>query len=206
MATIIYAPIISEARGKVADCVFAVWKGRPYIRQRVIPANPQTADQTAVRESLARCVDLWQSIEIQLKTIWNTYATGYRMSGFNKFMSQNRADEQVPSLLQVGCPNKLIDPAATFTPVTGVGAAGDIDCTWTGGTVGANYKAYILARETGKDEFTIEEVDTTLFSAGAVVLSDLEPDTSYDLYLLDEESVLHDFSLSKSGTATSKAA
>lgn len=205
MATIIFAPIISEARGKVSDCVFAVWKGRPYIRQRVIPANPQTAAQTAVRESLARCVDLWQSIENQLKEIWNTYATGYRMSGFNKFMSQNRADEQVPSLLQVGVPNPDIDPAATFTPSTGAGAAGDIDCVWTGGTVGANYYAYILCRKATLDDFTIEENDTVLFSAGAVTLSGLVAGATYDVYLLDEENVLHDFGLSKSGQCAAKA-
>ncbi len=205
MATIIFAPIISEARGKVSDCVFSIWKGRPYIRQRVIPANPQSAAQTAVRESLARCVDLWQSIENQLKVVWNTYATGYRMSGFNKFMSQNRADEQIPSLLQFGVPNTDIDPATTFTPVTGVGAAGDIDCAWTGGTVGANYYAYILCRKATLDEVTVEDTDATLFSAAAVTLSGLVAGATYDVYLLNEENVLHDFSISKSGQCSAKA-
>jgi len=205
MATIIYAPIISEARGKVADCVFSVWKGRPYIRQRVIPANPQTAAQTAVRESLARVVDLWQSIQIQLKEVWNTYGTGYRMSGFNMFMSQNRADEQVPSLLQVGVPNADLDPVVGFAAATGAGAGGDIDLTWTNGTVGADKKIYVLARKTLTDEFTLEDSDTTLVSADAYTISGLDADTEYDIYLLVEDCTNDLFSLSAAATATSKA-
>lgn len=205
MATIIFAPIISEARGKVSDCVFSIWKGRPYIRQRVIPANPQSAAQTAVRESLARCVDLWQSIENQLKAVWNTYATGYRMSGFNKFMSQNRADEQVPDPLQVGVPNADIDPASSLTAVTGVGVSGDIDLTWAGGTQGAGYYAYILARQFTKDEFTMEDSDTTLFSAEAYTISGLVAGMEYDIYLLDELIADNEFSLSKHDSAFSKA-
>jgi hypothetical protein len=39
-----------SASGTFADTLTAsIWKGRPYMRQRVIPANPQTALQLAVR-------------------------------------------------------------------------------------------------------------------------------------------------------------
>ncbi len=40
-------PIHSDsASGKLADAmVFAVWKGVKYVRQYVIPANPQSSDQ-----------------------------------------------------------------------------------------------------------------------------------------------------------------
>lgn len=42
-----------SASGTFADTLVAsIWKGRPYMRQRVIPANPRTAGQTAVRVTL----------------------------------------------------------------------------------------------------------------------------------------------------------
>ena len=42
-----------DASGTFADTLTASkWKGRNYIRQRVIPSNPQTTDQKAVRSIL----------------------------------------------------------------------------------------------------------------------------------------------------------
>lgn len=204
MAQVIFSPIISDLRGKVADAVFSVWKGRPYIRQRVIPANPQSDAQTAVRESLARCVDLWQSFQNQVKVVWNAYYTAYRMSGFNGFMQVNRADEQTPAILQLGRPNPDIDPATTFAAATGA-AAGEIDLTWTGGTQSADHKAYILTRKSGEDAFEVADADTTLFSAGSLTLSGLTAGATYDVYLLDEETVESDFSASKGDTADAHA-
>lgn len=42
-----------SASGSVADTItFSIWKGRPYVRELVTPANPQTAGQAAVRSIL----------------------------------------------------------------------------------------------------------------------------------------------------------
>lgn len=39
-----------DARGKFADAlVFSSWKGRPVVRQLVVPANPQSVDQQVAR-------------------------------------------------------------------------------------------------------------------------------------------------------------
>lgn len=47
-------PLLSlDASGSVADTMtFSKWKGRNYVRQRVTPSNPKTADQLAVRSIL----------------------------------------------------------------------------------------------------------------------------------------------------------
>ncbi len=195
MATIIYAPIISEARGAVADCVFSVWKGRPYIRQRVIPHNPKSDDQKAVRESLARCVYLWQSLELEITDYQDKYSTAYRYSGFNWFVKANRAAEQAGTELKIAPPNKLIDPVDTLADAGG-GASGSIVLTWANGTVGADYKVYILTRKTGDDEFVLAEKDTTLTSAGTVTITDLEAAATYDCFVLNEETLKSDFSAS----------
>lgn len=47
-------PLMSlSASGSIADTItFSIWKGRPYVRELVIPSNPQTAGQAAVRSIL----------------------------------------------------------------------------------------------------------------------------------------------------------
>lgn len=47
-------PLMSlDASGTVAETItFSKWKGRNYVRQRVIPSNPQTADQLEGRSIL----------------------------------------------------------------------------------------------------------------------------------------------------------
>ena len=203
MATIIFSPIISEARGKVSDVVFSVWKGRPYIRQRVIPANPQSAAQTLVRNSLSRVVQLWQSIEVQLKAVWNTYASGYQMSGFNMYMRQNRAQEQATSALAMTPANADIDAPATFT-LSNNSTTGQLLCDWTGGTSGASNYMFMLARAETANVFTIGEKETTTVATLSSILSGLVASTTYDIYLFIEDRSDDTFSVSKFAQAATK--
>ncbi|GAJ20648.1 unnamed protein product, partial [marine sediment metagenome] len=39
MARVLFTPMIAGLSGKVSDAVFARWKGRYYVRTRVIPAT-----------------------------------------------------------------------------------------------------------------------------------------------------------------------
>ena len=47
----ITGPMMSlDAQGTLGDAItFAKWKGRPYVRQRVIPSNPKTGAQLGRR-------------------------------------------------------------------------------------------------------------------------------------------------------------
>jgi hypothetical protein len=204
MARVTYSPLVTGVSGKVKDTVFSRWKGRAYIRARVTPSNPQTVAQTAVRTSLARCVDLWQSFQTQIKAAWDLYASPYSMSGYNKFVSANRADEQAGNELQTSPLNSLVDPADTFSAASGSGS-GEIDLTWTGGTVGAAYKAYVLVRVSGSDAFALADADTTLFSDGAYTITGLTPAATYQVYLTDEETAENLFSESMSDEAVALA-
>jgi len=201
MARISFSPLIVEASGKVKDTVFSRWKGRAYIRSRVTPANPQSASQTAVRESLARCVSLWQSMTADMYTNWNTYASPYSISGYNAFMRQNRADEQAGSVLQVTAQDSLLSGVDTFAAATGSGA-GEADLTWTGGTVGADKFAYVLARKDGEDSLTLIESTTTLISAGSRTISGLDTGDDYQIYLAVFDDTLNTLSISKGDTVT----
>lgn len=204
MARISFSPLIVEASGKVKDTVFSRWKGRPYIRSRVTPANPNTASQQAVRNSLARCVALWQSVTADMKTNWNTYASPYSISGYNAFVQANRADEQAGNVLQVTAQDSVLEGLDTLTAASG-GASGEIDLTWTGGTTGADKYAYILTRKDGEDSLTLEESTTTLVSAGARTISGLSAGDDYQVYVAVYDDTEGTLSISKGDTATALA-
>lgn len=83
-------PFLSlDARGTLADTLTgSYWRGINYIRTRVVPHNPQTAGQTAIRTVMTDGVSKWRfgSISNLNKNWWNTYAKGLGESGFNRFI------------------------------------------------------------------------------------------------------------------------
>ena len=83
-------PFLSlDARGTLADTLTgSFWRGINYIRERVVPHNPKSDSQTAVRGVLTDGVSKWRFglISNTNKNWWNTYAKGLGESGFNRFM------------------------------------------------------------------------------------------------------------------------
>jgi len=85
-------PLLSlSASGKFANTLVAsVWKGIPYMRQYVVPANPQTTAQVAHRALFTSGVSFWQTLKAVaiMKTAWGVEAlvSPDTQSGFNAFM------------------------------------------------------------------------------------------------------------------------
>ncbi len=89
MAIITFSPLVVAASGKVKDTVFSRWKGRPYIRARVTPANPKSTGQVKQRAISTAGVTLWQNTHADLVAAWNTYASPYSISGYNASSKRN---------------------------------------------------------------------------------------------------------------------
>ena len=68
--------------------VFAKWKGRQYRRKYVIPANPKTTMQIAVRNSFENAVNKWHDYCSLQRLCFSYLATGLVMSGFNLLVSR----------------------------------------------------------------------------------------------------------------------
>lgn len=83
-------PFLSlHARGTVADTLTAsFWRGISYMRERIIPHNPKSAAQVAIRGVLSDGVSKWRfgTISESDKLKWNTYALGLGESGFNRYL------------------------------------------------------------------------------------------------------------------------
>lgn len=88
------SPLFSDIRNKLGNnVIFSMWKGRPYMRSYVKPANPQTAAQTANRLHHSALVEMYQNNVKGTpahKTAWNVEALSALISGFNRFVSYGR--------------------------------------------------------------------------------------------------------------------
>jgi hypothetical protein len=73
--------------GKVAT--FSNWKGRPYVRSRVIPKNPKSAKQRGVRAMLKYLSKHWTAATTENKATWLTLAAASQISAFNAYVRAN---------------------------------------------------------------------------------------------------------------------
>ena len=85
-------PLFSfDASGTVGNAItFSKWKGRPYARQRVIPSNPKTAGQVAVRSMLRFLTQAWAGLGTTPKGSWAERAAQSAISPFNAYVSLNQ--------------------------------------------------------------------------------------------------------------------
>lgn len=88
------SPLFSDIRNKLGEnVVFSMWKGRPYMRSFVTPANPNTLAQQANRDQMAKIVELYQT---NIKgtpanvAAWDVEALKDLVSGYNQFTKYGR--------------------------------------------------------------------------------------------------------------------
>lgn len=82
------SPLFSDMRNAIGqNVVFSSWKGRPYMRSWVKPANPKTPKQMARRGIMTELVKRYQTLmaDADVKAEWNVEALPYVISGFNIF-------------------------------------------------------------------------------------------------------------------------
>jgi hypothetical protein len=127
------APLLSfGAAGQIAKtAVYATWRGRPYVRRHVIPANPQSASQTETRTLFAWLNSVWKAMGSLGIAPWDRFATGQAFVGRNAFIGQNVAAMKGDTDLA----NMVFSPGATggLAPLTfsAANGTGSSVCTFT---------------------------------------------------------------------------
>lgn len=176
MARIFLSPLIVDIRAKQSDTVFSKWRGINYIRSRVIPANPKTSAQQAVRQALARLVSLWQGAHYSMRVNRNGYATGLPKSGFNTFIGDNLVDEKEGNLLDL-TKDLGFHKLSNFSASTGSGS-GEIDISWSPDASGTK-RLVVLVRKQGADSWAAIKTYTLGNSA---TITGLEAGATYQVY------------------------
>ena len=89
----VYGPMMSlDASGTLGKAVtFSKWKGRNYVRERVIPSNPKSGGQTGRRAMFKFLTQLWASVSDADQATWQDLADQLVALKFNAYVSANMA-------------------------------------------------------------------------------------------------------------------
>ncbi len=87
MAIIELNSLIMLISGRWGNIVFYPRNGKQCIRRHVVPKNPDTEDQRAVRYTFADAVKSWQLLAEEEKAVFNKKALKLNMSGYNLYIS-----------------------------------------------------------------------------------------------------------------------
>lgn len=196
MARVMWSALLSGGSGAIGDVVLSRWKGIPYVRRRVIPANPRSGDQCKQRHVLSTALLLWQSIKAAAKAPWDHSVSGEPISGYNQFMD-NCIGTLIPQFTAgiTGADPTWETPAVTvgfpynpdYAELIGVDggtpAAESMAITWTkrAGCNGANHvRAYYrLDNETAWSQFEAEDEATQ-----TITITGLTDDLQYEFMLV----------------------
>lgn len=88
------SPLFSDIRNKLGEnVVFSMWKGRPYMRSYVKPANPNSLKQRANRDHMAKIVAMFQANvkgDADAAAAWDAEGLAALVSGYNRFVQYGR--------------------------------------------------------------------------------------------------------------------
>lgn len=90
--TKVFGPALSlDASGTIGNAItFSKWKGRNYIRERVIPSNPKSGLQTGFRSVFKFLAQNWAALTAPEKATWNDLADAAVISNFNAYVGANQ--------------------------------------------------------------------------------------------------------------------
>lgn len=97
---IFQSPVFSDARGSIAGVTYSRNRGGLYTRSRVVPTNPNSPAQQAVRNIMSQLTARWLStLTAAQRTAWDTYAASVQVrnklgsliyiSGQNHYLRSN---------------------------------------------------------------------------------------------------------------------
>ncbi len=87
MATAATNILLNSISGRIGNVVFYTRSGKQCVRTHVIPRNPDTEAQRAVRRSFGNAVRSWQSMSEDEKYAYIRKARYLNMSGYNLYIS-----------------------------------------------------------------------------------------------------------------------
>lgn len=125
------APLMSlAASGTIGKAItFSVWKGIPYARVRVIPANPNSTGQQEIRGVFSTLCEMWKRFPIEARLPFDHAVRGQPLTARNKHIQVNAAALQG----QVNCNDLVMSIAggSAVVPINVIavdGTNGHVSC------------------------------------------------------------------------------
>lgn len=152
------APLLSfGAAGQIAKTqVYASWKGRPYVRRYVVPANPQSNDQTETRNVFSFLNNVWKFMPAGAMAAWDEYATNNRFTNRNGFIKQNLSNLREQSNLDLMVGSPAVNGGLIASAISTTAGSGQITVSLTAPTLPSGW---------------------TIVQANAIAIRDQDPST-----------------------------
>lgn len=85
------APLLSfSGSGQIAKTqVYSSWKGIPYVRRYVVPANPRSTGQVLTRNTFSFLNNIWKIAGADFVAPWTLAAKSQQMTNRNLFLKRN---------------------------------------------------------------------------------------------------------------------
>lgn len=143
------APMLSlDASGTIANSMtFSKWKGRNYVRTRVIPANPRSPKQTGIRAMISFLSKQWASLGASNQATWEEPAKQSNVSPFNAYTAANAFDWRNGLYPSKSYPAARSSTAPSAPTVSASGAQRQATITITKGATGPTW-GYSIHRST----------------------------------------------------------
>lgn len=139
--------------------VFATWKGIPYVRRHVVPANPNTTGQQTTRSVFSFLSSTWKQAPALLQAPWTAFAKGQPLTNRNAFIGKNLA---------------ILRPGTDMTGWLGSpGAKGGLPPTAIAATAGASQLTIAFTNPTAPTGWTLTD-------AVAACMLNTDPHTATD--------------------------
>lgn len=181
------APLLSfDARGQLGQTlVYSSWKGRAYARRYVVPANPQTAEQTKTRSVFSGLNAIWRFMPATAQAAWNLYADNSRITARNAWLKANvralrGSADLTPITLSPAAGSGLTAQGIEVTPTVGGATIAVVEPTLPAGWTIVAAHALAIAQQDPHGATTAEIVsgsDTT--TPYSIALTGLTTGTTY---------------------------
>lgn len=88
----VFGPALSlDASGTIGDAiVFSKWKGRHYVRERIIPSNPRSGLQVGFRSMFQFIAQNWAGVHASNQASYDDLADSLAVSPFNAYVRNNQ--------------------------------------------------------------------------------------------------------------------
>jgi len=207
------APLLSfGASGSIAKTMVASkWKGRPYMRRHVIPANPNSTGQQSTRNAFSFANQAWKLGPALFTDPWDLYAKGQVLTGRNAFVGRyvndNRGQADLSAMIfSPGAKGGIPPDSIALTPgANSINVAFTNPTPPTGWSLVAAIAACILDQDpesgtaytivAAQDAVTMNSVDLTgltsavLYDVGAwLQWTKADGTAAYSVSLLDQDT------------------
>jgi hypothetical protein len=186
---------LGPGSGKVGGGIMSKWKGIPYVKGYVKPANPNTSAQQVQRSRMSACVALGQQLySLVIQEYFAPLAV--KMSGFNAFVKYN-VQQLAASTYYLTTDNVMSVGSLITAAVDGAAlAANTVTVTWDDSIIGNGLATDVV------DLIVINKETNAIYVTQDTYARD-DGTGTVDCGSESDESKLIAFAICKRGTGTS---